>query len=353
MTTMPTRVLGNTDLQVSLICLGTMTWGQQNTEAEAHSQMDYALDCGVNFFDTAEMYPVPGKAETQGRTETYMGRWFAARKNRDQVILATKVVGPTAMGWVRPNLSKDQIRLDRNNIMQAVEGSLKRLQTDYIDLYQLHWPDRDTNYFGQMGYVHNWDESPVPLAETLGVMAELIQQGKIRHVGLSNETPWGVMTALTLAQQAGLPRVVSVQNPYSLLNRLYEVGLAEVSIREQCGLLAYSPLAFGVLSGKYLDGADTPNDRLNQFSGYFGRYNSGEALAASKAYVALARQHGLDPAQMALAFVNSRDFVTSNIIGATTMAQLKANIGSAFMQLPTDVLAEIEAIHTRHPNPSP
>ena len=352
-TAMPTRQLGTTDLHVSLICLGTMTWGQQNTEAEAHTQMDCALDYGVNFFDTAEMYPVPGRAETQGKTETYVGSWFANRKNRDKVILATKVVGPTGMGWVRPELPKEQIRLDRKNITLAVENSLKRLQTDYIDLYQIHWPDRDTNYFGQRGYVHNDDETPTPLEETLGVMADLIQQGKIRHVGLSNETPWGTMECLALAKYKGLPRVVSVQNPYSLLNRLYEVGLSEVSIREQCGLQAYSPLAFGVLSGKYLDNTATSDARLNQFPGYFGRYSTTEGVAATKAYVELARQHNIDPSQMALAYVNSRDFVTSNIIGATTMEQLKIDMESAFVTLPPEVLADIEAIHTRYPNPSP
>lgn len=348
---MQTRALGRTGLKVSLICLGTMTWGEQNTEKEAHEQMDYAATNGVNFFDAAEMYPVPPKAETQGRTESYIGSWFKARGGRDKTILATKVVGsggPGAFNYLRPGT----ICLDRKNILAAAEASLKRLQTDYIDLYQLHWPDRTTNYFGKLGYSHVADETWVPLEETLSALQELVTAGKVRHVGLSNETPWGVMRYLALAEAKGLPRMASVQNPYSLLNRSYEIGLSEVSIREQCGLLAYSPLAFGVLSGKYLGGAKPANARLTLYT-RFQRYTNAKAQVATERYVNIARDAGLDPAQMALAFVNAQDFVTSNIIGATTMAQLKSNIGSATIKLAPDVLAAIEAVHTDIPNPCP
>lgn len=343
------RPLGQTEIQVSLICLGTMTWGQQNTEAEAHQQMDMALDLGVNFMDAAEMYPVPGRAETSGRTEAYIGTWFASRKNRDKVVLATKVVGPTEwMTWIRGG----QTRLDRKNIEAALEGSLKRLKTDYIDLYQLHWPDRDVNNFGQLGYVHNPDESPVPLEETLEVLNDLVQAGKVRHVGLSNETPWGTMRFLQLAKERNWPRMVSIQNPYSLLNRTFEIGLSEIAIREQCGLLAYSPMGFGVLSGKYL-GASKPDDGRVTLFPQFDRYSNPRATEATQAYVDIARRHGLSPAQMALAFVNTRPFVTSNIIGATTLKQLKENLDSVNVTLSQEMLTEIEAVHTCMPNPSP
>lgn len=346
---MQTRTLGRTGLKVSLICLGTMTWGEQNTEAEAHEQMDYALAHGINFFDAAEMYPVPPKAETQGLTEKYIGTWLAARKCRDKIILATKVVGYGGPGgsYIRPDVC-----LDKKNIIAAVDSSLKRLQTDYIDLYQLHWPDRTTNYFGQLGYVHVADEKTVPLEETLSALADVVKAGKVRHVGLSNETPWGAMTYLKLAETKGLPRMASIQNPYNLLNRSYEIGLSEISIREECGLLAYSPLAFGVLSGKYLGGAKPPKGRLTLYS-RFQRYTNAHATAATERYVMIAKDAGLDPAQMALSYVNSRDFVTSNIIGATTMAQLKSNIDSAHVKLNADVLAAIEAVHKDIPNPCP
>jgi len=343
------RQLGNTNIQVSLICLGTMTWGEQNTEAEAHQQMDAALEAGVNFMDVAEMYPVPPKANTQGRTETYIGTWLAARKNRDQVILATKVAGPdSVLSWIRGS----ERRLDRKNIEQALNDSLKRLQTDYIDLYQLHWPDRETNFFGQLGYVHYPDDQSVLIAETLAVLGDLAKAGKIRHIGLSNETPWGTMQYLNLAAQNGLPRVVSIQNPYSLLNRSFEVGLAEIAIREQCGLLAYSPLAFGVLTGKYCGGAKPPDGRVTMYQ-RFSRYSNPQSMAAAEKYVALARRHGLSPAQMALAYINHQPFVTANIIGATTMAQLTENIESIHVTLSAEVLAEIEAIHQIHTYPAP
>ena len=343
------RTLGNTDIKVSLICLGTMTWGEQNTEAQAHEQLDFAVSEGINFIDTAELYPVPPRRETQGRTEEYLGSWLKKRKDRDQLIVASKVCGPG--DWV--NYMRDgHPRLDRQNIEKAVNASLKRLQTDYIDLYQLHWPERETNYFGKLGYSHSPNRNDVPIAETLGVLGDLVEAGKIRHIGVSNETPWGVMDYLRAAEHHDLPRIVSIQNPYNLLNRTFEIGLAEFAHREQCGLLAYSPLGFGVLTGKYLHDQKPENARITLFP-RFGRYTKPEGVTATRAYVELARKHGLDPAQMALAYVNSRSFLTSTIIGATSMDQLRQNIASADTSLPAEVLEEIEAIHTRQPNPSP
>lgn len=344
------RPLGQTDVKVSAICLGTMTFGEQNTEADGHTQLDMALDAGVNFIDTAEMYPVPPRQDTQGRTEAIIGNWLAQRRCRDKVVLATKVAGP-GRDWL-DYFRGGHNRLDRRNIEAAVEASLKRLQTDVIDLYQLHWPDRHTNFFGQLGYTHQEDPDATPLLDTLQVLDDLVQAGKIRHVGLSNETPWGTMKFLALAEQHGLPRPVSIQNPYNLLNRSFEVGLAEVAHREQVGLLAYSPMAFGVLSGKYLDDARPAGARLTLFESYT-RYSSPEAQAATYAYVQLARDHGLDPAQMALAYVTSRPFLTSNIIGATSTEQLASNLASTELVLSDEVLAGIEDIHRRHPNPSP
>lgn len=344
------RQLGNTDIEVSSICLGTMTFGEQNTEAEAHQQLDYALDHGVNFIDTAELYPVPPKPETQGRTEAHIGSWLKQRHCRDKVVLATKVVGP-GRDWL------DHFRggnncLDRLNIETALEASLNRLQTEFIDLYQIHWPDRETNCFGQLGYRHPATDNSVAIEETLGVLSDLVRAGKIRHVGVSNETPWGVMRYLSAADKLGLPRIVSIQNPYNLLNRSYEVGLAEISHREQTGLLAYSPMGFGVLSGKYLNGARPSGSRLALFDAYT-RYSNPQAESATERYVALAREHGLDPAQMALAFVTGRPFTTSNIIGATNLQQLEANIASAELSLSDEILQQIEQIHTEQPNPSP
>lgn len=343
------RPLGRTDLNVSLICLGTMTWGEQNSEADAHQQLDYALDQGINFIDAAEMYPVPPKAETAGRTESYIGSWLAKRGQRDDIVLATKIAGP---GNGLSHIRDGRTRFTEDAIRAALEGSLKRLQTDYIDLYQLHWPDRRTNFFGQLGYKPAEEKHPPHMEETLTALGKLVEEGKIRYVGLSNETPWGVMRFLAAAEQAGLPRVVSIQNPYNLLNRTYEIGLAEISHREQVGLLAYSPLAFGMLSGKYLDGARPAGARITLFE-RFTRYLNDEGQQATAAYVALAREHGLSPVQMALAYVNSRSFVTSNIIGATTITQLEENIASLNVQLSDEVLAGIEAIHTRQPNPCP
>jgi aryl-alcohol dehydrogenase-like predicted oxidoreductase len=344
------RKLGNTPIDVSVICLGTMTWGEQNTEAEAHEQLDYALEQGVNFIDAAEMYPVPPRAETQGRTEAYIGSWLAARGRRDDIVLATKVTG---RGDLNPGMEhmRGGARLSREHIREAIESSLQRLQTDYVDLYQIHWPERITNFFGQFGYRHVGEDG-IPIEETLSALGELVAEGKVRYIGLSNETPWGLMEFLRLAREQNLPRVVSIQNPYSLLNRSFEVGLAEMAIRENVGLLAYSPLAFGLLSGKYRGGARPEGARLTLFE-RFTRYQNPQAEAAVEAYVELAGQAGLDPAQMALAFVNTREFVTSNIIGATTMAQLKSNIASVDIDIDKPLRKAIEAIHARYTVPCP
>jgi len=342
------RALGDTGIEVSLLCLGTMTWGEQNSEAEGHAQLDYAVSQGINFIDTAEMYPVPPREQTQGATERILGTWLKGRKDRDTLIVASKVTGKSA-GF--PYL-RGGPRLTRAHILQAAEESLKRLQTDYIDLYQLHWPERTTNYFGQLGYEHHPEEGLATLEESLSALAELVKAGKIRHIGLSNETPWGVMECLRLAREKGLPRIVSIQNPYSLLNRTYEVGMAEISMREQCGLLAYSPLAFGMLSGKYEGGAKPAGARLSLFE-RFQRYNNPQGREATRRYVELAHAHGIRPAQMALAYINSRPFVSATIIGATTMEQLKENIGSLHIQLPEAVVSGIESLHQQNPNPCP
>ncbi|WP_454256079.1 NADP(H)-dependent aldo-keto reductase [Pseudomonas sp. Marseille-Q8238] len=342
------RPLGRSNLDVSVLCLGSMTWGEQNTEAEGFAQIDRAQAVGINFIDTAEMYPVPPRGETYGATERIIGNYFKARGNRADWILASKVAGPgNAINHIRDG----QLKHNRTHIVAALDASLKRLQTDWIDLYQLHWPERSTNYFGQLGYRHQ-EQDFTPLQETLDVLAEQIKAGKIRHIGLSNETPWGTMKFLQLADSLGLPRMVSIQNPYNLLNRSFEVGLAEVAIREQCGLLAYSPLAFGMLSGKYDNGARPANGRITLFS-RFTRYTNPQSQAACARYVALARKHGLDPAQMALAYVTAQPFVTSNIIGATSLEQLECNLGSAELNLSDEVLEGIEAIHREQPNPAP
>ncbi|NVD34662.1 NADP(H)-dependent aldo-keto reductase [Marinobacter lutaoensis] len=345
---MQTRKLGNTDIDVTLICLGTMTWGEQNTEQDAFEQLDYAIAEGINFIDAAEMYPVPPRQETQGRTEKILGNWLARRGRRDDLVIASKVAGPgNGLGYLRQGP-----RLTREHIRQACEDSLRRLRTDYIDLYQVHWPDRNTNFFGKLGYVHREDEDATPIEETLAALDELVREGKVRHIGLSNETPWGLAEYLRLSREKGWPRVASIQNPYNLLNRSFEVGLAEFAHREQVGLLAYSPLAFGMLTGKYLGGKWPEKGRLTLYE-RFSRYSSERALDATRAYVELARQHGLSPAQMALAYVNSRDFVTSNIIGATTMEQLKENVGSAQVTLSPQVLEAIESIHQEFTYPCP
>ena len=341
--------LGQTDINVSKICLGTMTWGEQNTEAEAHDQLDYAIDAGINFIDAAEMYPVPPKAETQGLTEIYIGTWLAKRQDRDKLIITSKVCGQESfVDYMR----EGQVKLDKRNIHQAINASLKRLQTDYLDLYQVHWPDRDTNYFGNLGYYHAPEKDGAPIAETLDVLDGLVKEGKIRNIGISNETPWGCAEYLRTANEQGSPRIVSIQNPYNLLNRTFEVGLSEFSHRENVGLLAYSPLAFGVLSGKYLNDARPEGTRLVLFD-RFTRYTNPQANAATEAYIALAKENGCDPSQMALAYVNSRPFLTSNIIGATTMKQLKTNIDSINIKLSKDIIRAIEDIHEKIPNPAP
>jgi aryl-alcohol dehydrogenase-like predicted oxidoreductase len=343
------KSLGKTDLKVSLICLGTMTWGEQNTQEEAFEQMDYSIDQEVNFFDTAELYAVPPKAETYTKTETMIGNWFAARNNRDKIVLATKVAGPGPT-WIRGGVNQ----FTPENMTAALEGSLKRLQTDYIDLYQLHWPERTTNFFSKLGYKHNDSEGDwTPFETILETAQKFIDQGKIRYLGLSNETPYGLSQYLKLSESKNLPRVVSVQNPYSLVNRTYEVGLAEMSIREQAGLLAYSPLAFGMLSGKYLNGQMPEGSRLKLFGSHFPRYQGTRTQLAVEEYYKVAQKHNLSLAQMSLAFVNAQPFVTSNIIGATTMEQLKENIESINLDLSDEIMEEINAIHENNPSPAP
>ena len=343
------KKLGNTDIDVSLICLGTMTWGQQNTQEEGFEQMDYALEQGVNFFDTAELYSIPPKAETQGSTETIIGNWFNKRGNRNEIILATKVAGRSGMKWFRGG----ETRLNKKNIEEAIEGSLKRLQTDYIDLYQLHWPDRALNIFGGgLGLYKHYELESIPIEETLEVLAEIVKTGKVRHIGLSNETPWGLSEFLNISEKKSYPRVQSVQNAYNLLNRNYENGMSEFFHRSEVGLLAYSPLAQGYLSGKYLDGKLPEGSRTKLF-GRGQRYETPSAESSIRKYVNLAEQSNLDPSLMANAFVNSRDFVTSNIIGATTMDQLRLAIESEQTKLSDDILDELDKIHSECPNPCP
>lgn len=343
------RTLGRTDIRVSRVCLGTMTFGEQTDPADAHRQLDLALDHGVNFIDTAEAYPVPPDARTAGRTETIIGDWLAARGGRERVVLATKAAGRSNdLTWLR----EPPIQLDRRNITAALEGSLRRLRTDHLDLYIVHWPDRPTNFFGQLGYQHRPEASSVPIAETLGVLDELVRAGKVRAIAVSNETPWGVMTWLAAAQQAGAARIVAVQNPYNLLNRTFEIGLAEVAMCEQVGLMAYSPLAMGMLTGKYTGGARPDGARLTRFE-RFQRYSGERGRDAAADYVALAREHGLEPAQMALAFVHRQPFVTATIVGASRVDQLQAALDGEALELSPEVLAGIEAIHAANPNPSP
>jgi aryl-alcohol dehydrogenase-like predicted oxidoreductase len=338
--------LPNTSIKISKICLGTMTWGKQNSEAEGHQQMDFAFDKGINFFDTAELYPVPAEAETYGETERIIGTWFKKTGLRDKIILASKIAGPGAYTkHIRSTgFSKDAL-------IEALDQSLKRLQTDYIDLYQLHWPERYTNTFGIRGFKPSSSEKWADnFHETLLVLDQLIKSGKIRHVGLSNENPWGVMRFLEESKK-NLPRMITIQNSYSLLNRQFEVGNAEVSVRENIGLLAYSPLACGVLSGKYIQGTDNPSSRLNLFTRFI-RYSSNQSTEATKRYLKLAENNNLTLAQMALAFVNQQPFVTSNIIGATNLTQLEENIDSINVELSDEVLYGIEKIHQEIPDPS-
>jgi aryl-alcohol dehydrogenase-like predicted oxidoreductase len=352
---MELRPLGRTGLNVSAICLGTMTWGQQNTEAEGHQQMDYALEQGINFFDTAELYSIPPKAETQGSTERVIGSWFKARKTRDKVILATKAIGRSDMTWFRD--PPQQGRVNAAQLTYALEQSLKRLNTDYVDLYQLHWPERPMPW-GSNPTRFGVDAMPAapdlnPIHEQLAVLEGFIKAGKVRAIGLSNESAWGVMRFLFEAETRGLPRVQSVQNAYNLLNRTYDVAMAEIWLREQVGLMAYSPLAQGFLTGKYLNGAMPAGARTTLFN-RGQRYQTLGAEEAVADYVGVARKHGLDPAAMAVAFVTSRPFVTANIIGATTMAQLKVCVeGSQAVKMTPGLLADLDAVHQRRGNPCP
>lgn len=340
--------LPHTNIKVSKICLGTMTWGNQNTQEEGFKQMDYALDQGVNFFDTAELYPVPATAETYADTERIIGNWFKKSRNRDKVVLASKIAGPgDYTAHIRTNGFKPEA------LIEAVDNSLKRLHTDYIDLYQLHWPERNTNTFGVRGYIHDssdkWEDN---FNEILNTLDEIIKSGKVRHVGLSNEKAWGTMRYLEESKNSELPRMLTIQNAYSLLNRTFEGDLAEIAMRENIGLLAYSPMAFGVLSGKYIKKTDEENARLNLFP-RFSRYSNEQATEATKRYLNLAEENNISLAKMSLAFVTQQPFVTSNIIGATTMSQLKENIDSIHLTLSSDILSEIDKIHALIPNPSP
>lgn len=339
------RQLGNSDLRVSEIALGTMTFGEQNTPEDAAQQLDYAVSKGVNFIDTAEMYPVPARAETQGFTEDYVGRWLACQQ-RDKLVIATKITGAgRGLDWIRngPRVTPTQIRA-------AVEGSLKRLRTDYIDLYQIHWPDRNVPMFGKFAYDPGAERDTTLIAEQLAAFADLIAAGKLRYVGLSNETPWGVAQFVRIADEAGLPRVVSIQNAHNLINRTFEYGLAEMCHREHVSLLAYSPLGFGTLTGKYLQGG---RGRVTLYPGFTQRYDKPNVPEAVAAYTELARRHQISPAALALAFVRSRWFVASTIIGATSIEQLAENLHSLEVTPSAELLAEIDAIHTRFPNPAP
>lgn len=343
------NTLGTTDIKVSEICLGTMTFGEQNSEKEGHEQLDYATDHDVNFIDTAEMYSVPGRKETAHSTEKIVGSWLANRKDRDKLIIATKITGPSAgITWIRNPLD-----FSPASIKTALEGSLKRLQTDYIDLYQLHWPERKTNFFGKRGYIHDENDPWVDnINEVLNTLNDYVKAGKIRHIGISNETPYGMMRYLEESAKNGLPRVVSIQNPYSLLNRTFEVGLAEMAIKQKVGLLAYSPLAFGLLSGKYHQKKDHPTDRLNTYK-QMSRYESEQCYNATAQYLEIAQSNNMSLTQMALAWINTRPFLTSNIIGATTLAQLKENISSTEFEITKEMEKAIEAVQNKIPNPAP
>ena len=346
------RPLANTGILLPEICLGTMTFGEQNTQAEAFQQLDYALDRGLYFWDTAEMYPVPPKPETQGSTEQIIGNWIRQNGGRNKLFIASKIAGPSQGG---SHIRDGQTRFNASDISSALDGNLKRLQTDYIDLYQLHWPERPTNFFGKLGYTNEEAENTkevTALEETLFALQDEIKQGRIRYIGLSNETPWGTMKFLHLAEKLGLEKFVSVQNPYSLLNRTYEIGMSEIAKYEGIGLLAYSPLAFGYLTGKFRNGARPENARITRFS-RFSRYTNPESEWATEQYAQLAEQHGLTLTQLALAFIKQQFFVSSTIIGATNLEQLKENIDAFDIVLSEEVLKGIEVIHKQQPNPAP
>ena len=342
------KKLGNTDIDVSTICLGTMTWGEQNTQEDGFEQMNYALDQGVNFWDTAELYAIPPKKNTYGKTEEVIGNWFQESKKRDKVILATKVSGP-GLSWIRGGGNQ----YDEKNLNEAVNESLKRLKTDYIDLYQLHWPERTSNFFGKLGYLHDDKEDWNKFEDILFSFDKIIKSGKVRYIGLSNETAWGLSKFLEISKIKDLPRILSVQNPYSLLNRTYEVGLAEISIRENSGLLAYSPLAFGYLSGKYRNKNLPENSRMKLFGEKFLRYKTENGQLAIEKYYEIAKKYSLDFAQMSLKFCEVQPFVTSVIIGATTMDQLKINIESVNVNLEESVIKDINEVQKIYPNPCP
>jgi len=344
---MELRRLGESDLHVSALCLGTMTFGEQNSEADAHAQLDLAVSRGVNLIDAAEMYPVPPRAETQGHTESYIGSWLKHQR-RDAVIVATKIAGSSrGFEWIR-----NSPRINREHLNAAIDGSLKRLQTDYVDLYQIHWPDRYVPMFGASSYDVTQEHDSTPIAEQLQALADLVKAGKVRHIGLSNETPWGVSEFVKCAEKLGLPKIITVQNAYHLMNRSFETGLAEVCHHLQVGLLAYSPLAFGWLSGKYLADPQTKG-RITLFPGFGQRYAKPNVPAASKEYVRIAQEAGLSPATMALAFARTRWFNSSVILGATNLNQLKENLDSAKVMLSAEVLEQIEAVHKVYPNPAP
>lgn len=347
---MKKKILGNSGLEVPVICLGTMTWGQQNTEEEAHAQLDYAVEeRGINFIDTAEIYPIPPEKNKQGLTERYIGTWLAKRGGRDDLIIASKVC---VAGDLLQTRDTSDIKFDRRNIMDAIDGTLERLQTDYIDLYQIHWPERSTNFFGKRGYVHNENDSSTSIRETVEVLKELVDNGKIRHIGVSNETPWGLNEFVRVAREYDLPMVTSIQNQYSLTNRTFEIGLAEIAIKENVPLLVYSALSMGALTGKYLNGAKPEGARFTVSGRNSERYNPVIAQDAIAAYVNLAKKHDLDPAVMAIAYCCSRNFVASVIIGATNIEQLKTCIDAGEMQLSDDVIQGIEEIYQKYPDPT-
>ena len=345
------RKLGNTNIDVSVICLGTMTFGEQNSEKEGFEQMDYAIDRGVNFIDTAEMYAVPTRAETYGKTEEIVGNWIKSKKNREKIILATKIASKSSgLSWVREGGKK--LSFNKKNVNSAIEASLKRLKTDYVDLYQLHWPERNVPKFGVMDFEYDPNDNEwTAIEEVLENLNQLITQGKIRYIGVSNETPWGLMKFMQVAKEKKLPIMVSIQNVYNLVNRVFDIANSEVSLRENCGLLAYSPLAGGRLSGKYLNDQNPKNSRYTLFASIFQRHRTPRGEVAISKYVNLANKYNIAASTFANAFVNDRPFVTSNIIGATTMNQLKENIDSIDIKFSDEILREIEDIHLADPNP--
>tara|TARA_Y100000590_G_scaffold423927_1_gene530268 strand:+ start:2886 stop:3932 length:1047 start_codon:yes stop_codon:yes gene_type:complete len=345
------KKLGNTDIKVSTICLGTMTWGEQNTEKEAFEQMDYALDAGINFFDTAEMYSVPVRPETRGLTNRIIGQWFKKRKNRDKIILADKVAGRGSFSWFRPN--GENTKLNKKQIEFAIDRSLKDLQTDYIDLYQVHWPDRPLNVFGGLEYEHRESEDTVPIEETLDILNNLIKIGKVRNIGISNETAWGTNQYLKHANEKKLAKIVSIQNSYNLLNRSFEVGLSEIAIKEKVGLLGYSPLASGYLTGKYRNGKMPKGSRIALNKSYWPRYQTLNGAKAVDEYWNLASKYNINPAQMAIKFCEIQPFITSVIIGATKMEQLKTNIDSIKINLDEKLIQQINKVQKIYSNPCP